>query len=255
MHCGTAVATNYSNTFKGEKVKLIFTSLAASLLFFNTFALAEQGPSKIKVNFGKIYVAQGFDSNDRVQIVGEGIYNNGCYRNAETKVRIDHDQRLITLSPFAYKYDGLCIQVLLPFDRVVDIGILKSGTYRVKQEGQSSFLGDVVTTVAATRNPDDFPYAPISQAFFRSSVLGNIVTLSGEFPSSCMFLKEVKFDVQPDVLVVQPIAQMDERADCKAGKFYFEKDTDVGAMKPGRYLLHVRSMNGKAINSLVEVQK
>lgn len=235
-------------------MKLFFAGLVAVFMFSAVKATADDAPTKVKVNFGKIYVAQGFDSNDKVQIVGEGLYTNGCYRNAETKVRIDHDQKIVSLTPFAYKYDGLCIQVILPFDRVVDVGILKAGTYKVKVEGQSNFLGDLTTTVAATKNPDDFNYAPISQAFFRHSGESNVVSLTGEFPSSCMSLKEVKFDVQPDVLVVQPIAQMEERTDCKEGRFYFEKDMEVGPMKSGRYLLHVRSMNGKAINNLVEVQ-
>jgi len=225
-----------------------------AVFFLAVKAPADDAPTKVKVNFAKIYVAQGFDSNDKVQIVGEGIYTNGCFRNAETKVRVDHVQKVISLTPFAYKYDGICIQVVLPFDRVVDIGILKAGTYKVRLDGQSNFLGDVMTTVAATKNPDDFNYAPISQAFFRNNGQNNIVSLTGEFPNSCMSLKEVKFDVQPDVLVVQPIAQMEERTDCKDGRFYFEKDTDVGPMKQGRYLLHVRSMNGKAINNLVDVR-
>lgn len=255
MFYGTVVARPWCNYLgKGSQMKFLFMSFTAALLFSAAHAKADDGPSKVKVNFGKIYVAKGFDSNDKVQIVGEGVYNNGCFRNAETKVRVDHDAKVITLTPYAYKYDGMCIQVIMPYDRVVDVGILKAGTYKVKQDGQSTFLGDVETTVATTKNPDDFTYAPISQAFFKGNGTSNIVSITGEFPNSCMTLKEVKFDVQPDVLVVQPIAEMQEGKDCKDGSFYFEKDTEVGPMKAGRYLLHVRSMNGKAINNLVEVK-
>jgi hypothetical protein len=55
------------------------------------------------------------------------------------------------------------------------------------------------------------------------------------------------------VIVVLPIAKMETRPDCKDGKFPFNKVVSVDLVPKGRYLLHVRSMNSKAINNLVDV--
>ncbi len=96
-------------------------------------------------------------------------------------------------------------------------------------------------------------YASVSQAYFQSKDSVNKVFLTGNVPSRCMKLKEVKTQVQSDVLVVQPILEIDPSEECVPGQSRFETSVDVGFMKPGRYLLHVRTMNGNSVNNLVEV--
>lgn len=232
-------------------MKLDKMTFAALVLFLapNVFA----GPSKVTAQLGKIYVADGFDANDNVQIVGTGVYNNSCYRNAETEVKVDHEKKTITLIPRAYKYDGLCLQVILPFERVIDVGLLKKGEYSLVQEGQVGVLGKIGVRANVTEAPDDFQYAPISQAFFQSKNGQNKVYLTGDFPSRCLRLKEIRTQVQTDVLLVQPIVEVDPNIPCTVEKSHYEAVAEVGPMAPGRYLLHVRSMNGKAVNNLVEV--
>jgi hypothetical protein len=101
--------------------------------------------------------------------------------------------------------------------------------------------------------PDDYLYAPVSQAFFHSENGQNEIYLTGNMVSSCMSLQDVRVDVQADVIVVQPIAQMTAGANCVEGQFHFEKTIKLNLMRSGRYLLHVRSMNGNATNTLVDV--
>ncbi len=233
-------------------VKSAFAILA--LLFAVQQASAENHtPMLVPVNFKKIYIPDGFDDNDNVQIVGEGLFANSCYRFAETKVRVDHNTKTIHLGPLAYKYPGYCLMVILPFDRTVDVGILKEGTYTIVQETDGATLGQIGVKTTISKEPDDYLYAPISQAFFIPRGLINKVYLTGDFPTSCMKLKEVKSQVQSDVLVIQPMAEIDPSVPCVDGKFHFETTADVRFMKSGRYLLHVRSMNGKSVNNLVDV--
>jgi hypothetical protein len=153
----------------------------------------------------------------------------------------------------AYKYNGLCLQVILPFERVIDLGVLKAGTYKITQSGGKRNLGSIRIQKSKTEQPDDYLYAPISQAFLQSRALSNRVFLVGNFPVSCMKIKEVKANVQGKVLVVQPIAEIDSSVPCVEGSYTFETSKDLGAVPGGRYLLHVRSMNGKAVNNLVDI--
>jgi hypothetical protein len=55
------------------------------------------------------------------------------------------------------------------------------------------------------------------------------------------------------VVVVQPIAQVDQNRECTQGKFSYESSADLKDVKSGHYLLQVRSMNGKSVNTLIDV--
>ncbi|MEK7355323.1 MAG: hypothetical protein AAB250_02670 [Bdellovibrionota bacterium] len=215
-------------------------------------ANAQSEPTKIAATYSHMYAPGGFDSNDQVQIVGEGIFRNTCYRPTEPKVRIDELKHQIFVGPAAYEYSGFCLQVILPFTRVVDVGILKPGKWEIFQGPQADRLGEVTVRAAITDSADDFLYAPISQAFFQQKGTGADVLITGEFSNSCMQLDSVMVTIEPEVLVLQPVAKMDTTAGvCKDGKFPFSKKVSIKILPLGRYLLHVRSMNGNAVNTLV----
>lgn len=222
-------------------------------LFVACAARAESpDPVRVPVNFNASYVPQGFDSNDRVQLVGEGEFQNSCYRPAPVQTQVDEASRTVTVTPTAYEYSGVCLQVILPFDRVVDVGVLKAGTWLLKQNDGAE-LGKIEVAQAARSEPDEHLYAPISQAFVDTRGLRAIIRLSGNFPNNCMRLDDVKVDVQPKAVVVQPIVSMASRPGCRNGSFPFRASYSTRLNRPGRYLLHVRSMNGNSVNSLFDV--
>jgi hypothetical protein len=214
-------------------------------------------PVVVGSEFHTGYIPDGFDTNDNAQIVAEGLFRNSCYRPASVKVDVDHNAKTITLHPTAYQYDGYCLQVMIPFDQAMDVGILKAGTYQVIQEvmGEQSVLGPMKVRVATNSAADDYLYAPVSQAYYEKKQGERAtVKVSGEFTNSCMKLADVMVSVQPNVIVLQPISALQDRGDCVQGKFPFEKQVQLPNVKTGRYLLHVRSLNGKSVNTLVDVQ-
>lgn len=225
-----------------------------SLSMVSLTAKAQLEPVKVPFTFSKMYAPSGFDSNDIVQIVGEGVFKNACYRHAETKVIVNDESRTVTIEAAAYEYSGLCLQVIVPFERTVDIGILKSGKWDILQGSTEKRLGSVVVTTAISQSADDFQYAPVSQAFFQQTEGRNEVLLSGEFTNSCLSIQEVKVNVETEAIVVQPIAQLNDGPDCKMGRFPFLQTVNVGPLAKGKYLLHVRSMNGNAVNTIVSAR-
>lgn len=209
-------------------------------------------PSQVGVTFSKIYVPVGFDSNDHVQFVGEGTFKNSCYRPAATTVAVDNASKTIKVGPVAYEYNGLCLQVILPFERVVDVGVLPAGLWQVVlTDGKK--LGEIEVKPTLSPEPDDFLYAPISQAYVRQSGSRTNLYLNGSFPNECMSIQDVKITITEDAIMVQPIAVMAEGA-CTGAPKSFTKLVKLPAVKAGRYLLHVRSINGNAINTLIDVQ-
>jgi hypothetical protein len=228
----------------------IALTLCLSLL---TALVAHAEPVLQSTSFSKIYSPQGFDSNDNVQFVGEGSFRNTCYRPAPTSFQVDQDKKVITVGPAAYEYGGICLQVILPFERVVDLGILKPGTYTVLQQPAGDKLGEINVAQARTDSADDYLYAPVSQAFFKQK--GDVVqvVLTGNFMTNCMSLDHVKVHVDKEALVLQPIAKLEDRNGCLRGRFPYSKVVEIHNVPKNRYLLHVRSLDGKAFNSLVDV--
>jgi hypothetical protein len=233
-----------------NRLALITAALLATVSI-NAFAQFE--PSQQPANFSKIYVPVGFDSNDHVQIVGEGIFENGCYRPAPTVVNIDQANKVINLGPVAYKYGGFCAQVILPFERTIDIGVLKIGNWKITQGSDPKVIAEIPVKPALALAPDDFLYAPVEQAFIRQSGTRTMIFMTGEFQNSCMSIEKIDVSTSNNTIVVQPIAQMGA-TDCKEGKFAFQKAVRLPALSEGRYLLHVRSLNGNAVNNLVNIK-
>jgi hypothetical protein len=233
------------------------TAAVASLTVSMVFSPANadefsNSPVKRPTLFNEIYVPGGFDNNDVVQIVGEGIFRNTCFRPGPANAVLDQKNFTITLYATEYEYSGICMQMILPFERTLDVGILKDGTYKVFQNGE--LMDTFKVSKAGSFQPDDHLYAPITQAFFRQE--GNVskVLLSGEFSTDCLKIDRIQTAVEKKVLVIQPITSMEEREKCKPGKFPFNAVASIENIPQGRYLLHVRSMNAKAVNNIVEVR-
>ncbi|MES2854446.1 MAG: hypothetical protein V4692_01225, partial [Bdellovibrionota bacterium] len=100
----------------------IFLGLLFGLSIYFGTANAQSEPGKVEVKFEKIYTVNGFDSNDQVQLIAEGSFKNSCYRPASPTVKVIDSEKTIELTPMAYEYSGMCLQVVLPFQRVIDIG-------------------------------------------------------------------------------------------------------------------------------------
>lgn len=228
---------------------------AAALIMISMPALADgitSGPVLKPTLFNEVYVPGGFDDNDIVQIVGEGMFRNSCYRPGPAAAKVDQEKFTVTLDAQAYEYPGICLQVILPFERTIDLGLLKDGTYKVMQNGTE--LSTFQVAKAKSLSADEFLYAPISQAFFRQEGTASKIALSGEFTSDCMKLDRVLTHVEEKVLVIQPIVKMEEGRACQTGHFPFNTVVSIDNVPQGRYLLHVRSMNAKAVNNLVDVK-
>lgn len=217
-------------------------------------AKAIAAPVTSPVAFSTVYIPNGFDSNDNVEFVGEGMFRNTCYRPGPTSVKVDQTAKTISIGPAAYQYSGLCLQVILPFERVVEVGILPAGDYKVLQRPGDEMLGSISVKQAKSEVPDDFVYAPISQAFFKQVGAVSQIYLTGDFPSDCWSIDHVQVTLQPKVIVLQPIVKIDTRPNCVEGKFPFNQVVTQDLVPQGRYLIHVRSLNGKAVNTLVDVK-
>jgi hypothetical protein len=83
------------------------------------------------IGFNSAFVPGGFDSTSDVYTVVSGIFPNSCYSWKDA--RVNHmDSNLIEITGLANVTQGMCMMVLIPFQREVWIGQLNAGQYTLR---------------------------------------------------------------------------------------------------------------------------
>lgn len=123
------------------KLKNIFAVVALSVLFAPfTFADQEKRETREQVvSISDAFIPSGFDSSSDAFVVINGLFPNGCYRFRDTKV--DHiGPALHEVRAYAQVSEGLCIMVLVPFSKEVQLGKLNVGDHSVRfMNGDGTF--------------------------------------------------------------------------------------------------------------------
>jgi hypothetical protein len=168
---------------------------------------------------------------------------------------VDPETRSVYIQQQAYLYKGVCLQILVPFTQTIDLGIVKFGDYKITDASNKSVLGEMKIDKATKSEPDEFLYAPMSDAYITSDTLhGNhTLVLKGAFSDRCTLFEDVRINYTQDVIVVQPIVKHIAVRGCGAVKTRFVKTVELKQDLKGTYLLHVRSMDGQAINKMVDL--
>ena len=233
-------------------MKNIFAFLLANLTAISVLADVQK-PAKVPVMFKKVYVPYGFDNNDNVQIAAEGKFPNSCFKIAAPEIHIDEERKVITLDAKAYQYRGVCMQVQIPFQQVIDLGIIENaGLYSIKSSS-GQHLGEVKVAQSRNSEPDDYFYAPVQRVSFEDEK-ENKVSLRIEFPMSCLRVEEVRVSKRNEVIVIKPIVKLDREFGCAMGYYPVTKIVDLGAAERGRFLLHVRSSGSQAHNQFIAIE-
>jgi hypothetical protein len=223
-------------------------------------AKAESSPQLVPAPIEKVFVPQGFDDNDNTEVVLHGHFPNTCYKVGPVKVEFGTDGKTITLEPQAYRYTDVgCAQVLVPFVQTARLGILNEGTFQIRIKGQPEVPARALEVAHAhTQSPDDYLYAPVQNASLKRWDDGTAtLKLEGSYPYmfiGCMMIKEIKTTVTSDnVLVVQPVTEIYEDAQCGDKSHEYVVEKDVGTFAAAEYMIHVRTLDGIALNRLVDL--
>ena len=212
------------------------------------------------INFApaQTFLPPGFDDNDRSQLVIAGFYPNTCFKQGPTQVSVDQKNKKITLQHQAYYYESSwCLQMLVPYQETVDMGILSAGEYKVSaldEIGKDISAGKLPISVAKSNEPDEHLYAPIEQAFVdKNAANGPQLVLTGTFPGGCTEIGEVKVLHRQDNLVeVLPLAEPESHPGCDTQNRDFEKRVKLPAGLSGSTLVYIRYLNGKAVTRVIE---
>jgi hypothetical protein len=240
--------------------------LIISLTFFftqNILAFQAEQPEMFSSAPMGLYVPQGFDSNDNVEIFFEGEFSDACHKVGLTAHDVDEEKRHIYVTDMAYYFgQDFCAQMIVPYQKGVNAGILRSGQWKVFfRHSRGNFVeqGTIPVRTATNAAPDDHLYAPVQKTVFKPGTIDkpNRLELVGKFYNTCMRLDYVKVNNPngSNVVEIQPIAIMD-RGGCEEAPegISFNHTVNLNKLNPGRFLLHTRANNGRSVNEIVTIR-
>lgn len=208
----------------------------------------------VAVHASDVFIPDGFDDNDETQVVLDGYLPDTCYRVSQVQTALNPTTGRIRVTQYARRFAGICLPTLVPFTSEARLGILPTGGYRVSSAGVAD--APLRVSEATSAGPDDFLYAPIDAADVRLDADRGVyvATIRGRLTSNCMVWDRLQLLDQGKVKVLLPILQnVGAQTSCDGTAAAYEREIDLPSMTAGRYLLHVRSLNGKAVNSVFTV--
>lgn len=115
---------------------IALTILAAQL------TLAEEIPSEkeVPVGISGAYIPAGFDSTSDTFVIVNGVFQNGCYKWKRAE-RTTRDEFTHEIRSIASVTQGMCIMVLIPYQKEVRLGKLATGKHTLKfLNGDGTYL-------------------------------------------------------------------------------------------------------------------
>lgn len=219
--------------------------IGSALLFASmTYAQAETLSAPVK----HLYIPQGFDNNDSVEVVVTGTFPNPCYSRNTVEVEIKNDEIFIDISAIRRDQKKVCPQVLVPFKEVVSLGNLQGGNYHLNVNNK---LHDTLVVEESSSNSvDEHLYAAIDQL---EKIEGDNYMLRGWRYSQCLVLDRIEVVSNgKDTFSVLPILkQISQFCPMKGMPVAYPVKLDLKKLKIGQPLIHVRTMDGKSFNTIL----
>ena len=230
-------------------MKKLFMS---SLLMLSVFAQASTPVEKM-VPVDHVFIPAGFDSNDSVEIVVTGFLPNLCHKSPEAEVIVQGRSVDINITSLYYhESNPFCPSMIVPFSQTVKLGLMDKGDYDIKVNGKSPWeLNEKMEIMESTSNAiDDHHYAYVNY-IEKEGVQKGEVLLKGYNPSDCFVLDKIDHisNKKDSYSVLPKMKQV--RSFCPRKMVPFSYKWKVpNEIEARRVLLHVRTMNGKSVNSV-----
>ena len=109
------------------------------MMAYSTSAVAA-GEKEVPIGINAVFVPGSFDSTADAYVVVSGIFQNGCYKWGRAEM-VSRDAFNHEISPTAIVTPGMCIMVLIPFQKEVRLGKLQTGTHNLRfLSGDGTYL-------------------------------------------------------------------------------------------------------------------
>lgn len=205
------------------------------------------------------FTPKGFDSNDNAQVILAGAFGDYCMKIGATKQKVDQDKKKIYIQQsYSTNQDCNDIEMYIPYSVEVNLGPLREGNYEVlvldtdNQYTLMSTLPIAAAKKSANGHSDQLLYAPVSSIEFKNTNRATPqLEIKGVFTNTCLNFTSVQVHARMgDVFEILPIVS-DRKSNCAVSIQPFTKTIDLPGFPLRNTLIHVRSMNGQAINKVI----
>jgi hypothetical protein len=231
-------------------------TLAASLaLCFNAYAIL---PDVVEAPVDHVFVPNGFDNNDHVEVIVTGKFPNPCYVRNKSEVKIKDDVIHIKITSLSMDDPAYtkCEPLKIPFTEVVNIGSIQGGKYKiVVNEGGDYEKREAITIeTSSSESIDDNIYAMVEyvDTGFTGGASGDAILISNS-PSPCLVLDRVDYlSNKSDALSVLPIMKKIS-SDCPEKNVRLEIPVkfDPSKFNADKILLYVRTIEGRSVHTII----
>jgi hypothetical protein len=119
-----------------------FMTLAAFLVLWGTQSQARESvvEKEVTVGINGAYIPAGFDSASDAYVVVNGVFQNGCYKwkRAEINNKDSFTHEVVSIASVS---QGMCLMVLVPFQKEIRMGQMASGNHTIRfLNGDGTYL-------------------------------------------------------------------------------------------------------------------
>lgn len=231
------------------------TFVATLALSLNAFAIL---PEVVEAPVDHVFVPQGFDNNDQVEVIVTGKFPNPCYVRNKHEVKVKNDVIKINITSISMDDPAYtkCEPLKIPFTEVVDIGNLQGGKYKivVNQGGDYEIKQTITIGNSTSESVDDNIYAMVDyvETGFTGGASGDAILVASS-PSTCLVLDRVQYlSNDSDALSILPIMKKIS-SDCPEKKVRLEVPVkfDPSKFKAENILLYVRTIEGRSVHTII----
>lgn len=119
--------------------------LSALLLTATVVVASETASTDVQIAINSAFMPETIDAKSELAVVVSGLFSNGCYRwrNAEVEDKTDFEHEVRS---YATVTQGMCIMVLVPFQKEIKFGLLKAGEHTFRfANGDGTYLEKTLT--------------------------------------------------------------------------------------------------------------
>ncbi|MBX9769075.1 MAG: hypothetical protein K2X47_17500, partial [Bdellovibrionales bacterium] len=142
-----------------ERYLLAWFYLGLQLTFSPSLATADHHYRLVPLIPAAVFAPAGFDDNDNAQVVIDGIFPDSCHSNGPLETKVDLESKEIRIQNTSIVTAGKCQMMLGSYTRVVDLGPLPIGQYKLVFIDPTNHLiekGTLSIKRAATPSSDEF---------------------------------------------------------------------------------------------------
>lgn len=243
-----------------------------SFVVFFTIALLAAASSlraeEVQINIDRVMApSHGYDDNDDVRVVLSGVLDSPCLNLARTQIKRNPSAHTISIIQYAWaRHDGACksgdwIDAPAPYEIEVSLGRMSRGDYVIQglsqNEPVSSRSIHIAPASATTQDSLNYPIVDGMWVDDNGVLLEGEdikVTFFGKLTTECAsIVAPIQVLIENDVMVILATQKM-SNTKCAPSLRPFKTEINLGKLRAGHYLIHIRSRHGQVVQQVITVQ-